>query len=294
MDHIVRPVEPGDLPQIYDIYYEDLTMAMAAPPPRPPVIGEIRHEVAAGVAWVAERAGRVDGFATLSVRGRVAFLSSLFVRQDTQSAGLGWRLLQAILPLRTHLCCTISSGDPRALALYSRSGMAPRWPELLLQTQTAPSAAPTPPGLVIDEADAGDPALEDWDARIGGRRRPQDLAYLIGEERAVPLWFRRGGEIVGYGLVRLSAGTPWHPDAATLGPIGAVSPDDARDCTIATVAWAWRRAPVLRIDLPGPHPALAALLGAGFRIIDMDTFMSAAAEPFAAPDRYIGSGGSLF
>ena len=50
-------------------------------------------------------------------------------------------------------------------------------------------------------------------------------------------------------------------------------------------------AAVLRIDVPGPHPSLAALLDAHFRIRDVETFMSAARTPFVDAQRYIGSGG---
>ena len=114
------------------------------------------------------------------------------------------------------------------------------------------------------------------------------------EQRAAPLWFRRQGTVVGYGYVRLGAGTIYSPQACTLGPIGARTPDDAGVCVLAAVAWAQSRAVVLCIDLPGQHPALAALLDAHFRITYVETFMSAAHTPFLDPRCYVGSGGTLF
>src|SRR5207249_11985331 len=111
---------------------------------------------------------------------------------------------------------------------------------------------------------------------------------------AAALWFRRQGTVVGYGYVRPGAGTLNSPEACTLGPIGARTPDDARACVLAAVAWARPRATVLRIDVPGPHPSLAVLLDAHFRIVDVETFVSTEHTPFVDPRRYSGSGGSLF
>lgn len=67
--------------------------------------------------------------------------------------------------------------------------------------------------------------------RPGRRRRPGDLAYLIREVGAVPLWFRRGDRVVGYGFAQMrSPESLRYPDALTLGPIGAQTPHDAQAC----------------------------------------------------------------
>jgi hypothetical protein len=173
--------------------------------------------------------------------------------------------------------------------------MRPRWPNLLLQAGSPLRQTPLRvPSAHIVEADPADEALIAWDAAICGRPRPMDHHYWTGEERAIPLWFSRWGRRIGYGYVRLGAGTFQHPDAATIGPIGADNPEDALACTLSAVRWAASRAAVLRIDVPGPHPALAPLLEGGFRIIDMDTFCLAGETMFADPQCYISSGGSLF
>lgn len=51
---------------------------------------------------------------------------------------------------------------------------------------------------------------------------------------------------------------------------------------------------MLRVALPGAHPALAPLLEARFRITDMDVFVSSGSGMLLDPRRYIPSGGSLF
>jgi hypothetical protein len=152
---------------------------------------------------------------------------------------------------------------------------------------------PLTPAIEIIEADPGDPALVRWDAQISGRLRPVDHLYWVREQRAVPLWFRQQGQIVGYAYIRLGAGTLRYPQACTLGPIGVSAPQNATDCVLASVNWVLQRAEVLRIDVPGPHPCLATLLERGFRITYVDTFVSTTDTPFFDAQCYIASGGDL-
>lgn len=291
---VVRAANDDDLPQIYDLYYADATGHTADPGSRPSTILDIHHEYAAGTMLVVDEAGVILGFASVTTRGQVAFLSSLFVRPDAQSRRLGRALLNHVLPQDGTLLCTLSSSDPRAMALYTRFGMRPRWPNLLLQGGAPRQTPLRTPSAQVGEADPADEALVTWDAAVAGRPRPRDHRYWIDEERAVPLWFSRRGARIGYGYVRLGAGTFRHPEAATIGPVGAHSPRDSLACTLAAMGWAASHAPMLRIDVPGPHPALAPLLEAGFRILDVDTYCQGGMDLVADPSRYISSGGSLF
>lgn len=289
----IRAAAEQDLAGIYEVYYLAAVGGEAQPAPQPSLFADIRHECRSGVASVAERGGRIEGFAALTIRGEVAFLSSLFVREEVRSQGLGRRLLAAVLPRDGKILATVASADLRALSLYARAGMRPRWPVLLLRgTPTAAMALPDS-GVEPGQADPDDQELALWDARCCGRPRPQDHAYWRQEEGAVSLLFRRGRETIGYGIVQLGAGTLDEPGACTIGPVGALLPDDAAACVLAAVGWAAARSAVLRIDVPGPHHALAPLLAAGFRIIDQDTFCSSGLLPFVDSRCYVGSGGSL-
>jgi hypothetical protein len=80
----------------------------------------------------------------------------------------------------------------------------------------------------------------------------------------------------------------------TLGPIGARQAGDAAGCVAAAVHWASARAAVVRVCVPGPHPALGLLLAHGFRIHDVDIFCSTQAPRFTDVRRYLPSGGDLF
>jgi len=133
-----------------------------------------------------------------------------------------------------------------------------------------------------------------WDAHVSGRPRPEDLQFWVREERAVPLWFRRQGQTVGYGYVRFGAETLPDPQSCTLGPMGADTPEDATACVLAAVHWAMQRAVEVHTDVPGPHPCLITLLERGFHIHSFDTFVSSADTPFFDARCYIASGGDLF
>ncbi len=290
---LVREARATDLPRVYEIAYLNAIRGDPAPPPSPGFFPDIQHEFSHGHMVVAEREGEIQGYASSTTRGRIAFLSSLFVAPTEQSSGLGRALLEALRPTAGDVFCTDSSSDPRALALYLRAGMRPRWP-LLYLLATSAVLSPRSPVLDVRVGEVGDPELARWDSELGGRERPMDHAYWTGVERAVPLWFLRRGITVGYGYVRLGAGTLHQPGAATLGPIGARSALDARASVLAAAGWAAGRAPALRIDVLGPHPALAPLLAAGFHIIDQDTFLAGRGRLGIDPRRYIPSGGSLF
>ena len=292
---LIRSAGPGDLPAVYDLFYAIEVGDDPDVPPRPAMLPDYPHLLANGELYVAESGGRILGFVGLVVRSGIAFLTDLFVSEERQSGRLGARLLRhALLPHAGRVRFTVSSTDPRALSLYIRAGLRPHWPNFLLRGH-----APSLSGLLAGDVAAvpvqpGDPELLAWDAATGGRERAQDHAYWAREEGGVPLWFRRGDETIGYGYVRLRAGTFYFPDAVRIGPIGARSPAAAAACVAAAVRWASGHGTVLRMDVPGPHPALAPLIEAGFRIAYVETLFASTAELFFDPTRYLGSGGSLF
>jgi len=288
-----RAVE-ADLPQVYDIYYEAEVGDDPHPPPRGDIPSIFRHELQTGEMAVVEQEGRVVAFASVMPRGAFALLAELFVRKAHQSAGIGRALLQHILPHDHRTRCTLSSRDSRALALYTRSGMRPRWPNFWLRADTARLRDLPVSSLEVVEGQGGEPALLRWDTEVSGRYRPVDHAYWVQECQAVPLWFRWQGKTVGYGYAqRRSDDSLWHPEAITLGPIGAHTAPEALACVCAAVEWARPHAAVLRISVPGLHPSLAPLLEAGFRITYVETFFSSAAHALADVECYIPSGSTL-
>lgn len=292
----IRPATTADLPELHAIWYATEVEGDPAPPPRGAPLPTLGHILATGTLLVCERGGRIVGFAGLIRRGEVAFLTDLFVRPDVQSSGIGSALLRRILPGGDGVIrCTLASGDPRAVALYIRAGMRPRWPHFWLRAEPARLGGLPETGVVTVEADPGDAELRRWDAELSGRDRPEDLRFLLGAMDAVPLWFSREGRRIGYGYVqRRSPESLWYPDAYRLGPIGARSTADAVECALAGVRWARGRADVLWLAVPGPHAALAGLLDAGFQIAHVETFLSSEERPFADVARYVPTGSTFF
>jgi GNAT superfamily N-acetyltransferase len=288
-----RSANEAELRSVYEVFYQNELLDN----PHLPFPGDIppylSHVLQTGMLYVAEEDGRILAFAGAITRGNISFLTDLFVLPSSQSGKLGKTLLQTVLPQDNLIHCTLSSSDPRALALYIRAGMRPQWPHFALRLEKSTHVWSVAPDMDIIEADPDDLALISWDAQISGRLRSADHQFWVREERAVPLWFRRQGQTVGYGYVRFGAEALPDPQTCTLGPFGASTQEDATACVLAAVNWAVQRAVVLHIDVPGPHPCLATLLECGFHIISFDTFVSTAITPFFDARCYIASGGDL-
>jgi GNAT superfamily N-acetyltransferase len=295
----VRLATEADLPRVAQIWLEaQLEEDDPQPVGKPEVPSLYVHELESRELHVLERDGDVAAFGALLERGAVRFLADLFVARAWRSSGLGQRLLEHLLTGldRAGSRCTISSADPRALALYVRAGLRPLWPHLsLLADLSALGRLPGDDPLEVVQADPDDPALVAWDTELSGRRRRQDLRYWVQRRGGLPLWFLHLGEVVGYGFAQTrSDDLLAHPDAITLGPIGARTPEQAEACAYAAVEWARGRAAVARIAVTGPHPALGPLLAAGFRIGEVETFCSTDSAQFVDVQRYVSSGGDLF
>ena len=292
---IFRPAREHDLPEIYYIFY--LNETAFAPKHRPPV-GEIAadfwHIYRTGTMYVAEEDQRVQAFAASTTRSGKTFLSHLYVHPDHQSAHLGKQLLPFVLPVNNERF-TVSSTDMRALSLYIRLGMQPQWPNYLMGAPGPLAASSLQTEIECEEGRADDPQFVEWDSIASGRRRPEEIAYWTSEQQAIPLWFRRKGKMVGYGYVSLNTSSFWASNVCTIGPIGVKQAEDAAACVMAALSWAAQhKVRMYRIDVPGPHPALAPLLNAGFHLFYTETFASSAHPPFFDPRGYIPSGSNLF
>jgi GNAT superfamily N-acetyltransferase len=170
----IRLAQTVDLPRIAEIWAASQGDGAATGVP-----SLYDHECANQELFVAERSGVLLGFASVVVRGSVAFLADLFVDPACQSEGVGRRLLHHVLPVDRRLCCTLSSGDPRALGLYIRAGMRPYWPCYQLRARLPHLHDLDSDTMKFVEAATDDPELVRWDEAISGRLRPQDLAYWV-------------------------------------------------------------------------------------------------------------------
>jgi GNAT superfamily N-acetyltransferase len=129
-----------DLGAVNAIFHEAQTEGDATPPALLNGLPIFPHEIAHSELWVATEAGTVVGFAATVERGGTAFLAELFVRRDRRSNGIGAALLERCFDDRGLPRMTMSSPDPRALALYVSLGLEPRWPLFYLIGEPARSS----------------------------------------------------------------------------------------------------------------------------------------------------------
>lgn len=248
-----RAARPADMPAIRAIAAAHDTLE--AWPQRPDYLD---HESSTGTVVVAEDADGIAGFGAVVVRDGVHHLGDLFVRPGHEGGGAGRTMLAQLLP-PTGRRTTFSSSDRRALALYARRGLVPVAPLLHLRGEAAPA------GWGEGGAGAaGDPdEAAAMDASLRGYARPEEHRFLSAAGAEVRIWERA------FACLR-TAGATTH-----VGPCGDLG-GGART-VLAAVALALERSPVAALALPGPHPALAPLLAAGFRIVDVDTIMTSPA-----------------
>jgi len=261
----VRSARLDDLPAIADI------MAANDEPVGWPDLPDVRlpyleHALRSKRLRVAELDGSVIGIggsAELGVPdGRI--VTDLFVDPGAHERGAGKALLEAVLDGATQRM-TFSSADDRALGLYIRAGMRPWWPLLYVEVE-AGGLGPDDPGVAARPADAVETAR--WSLAWTGMDRTADFEHYATMPEAAGFAIVEGGAVVAIGWARreqIRSDGRWlahasiAPDAdpvrATFGILRAAAANDR-----------------LNAPIPGPHPAMRALLDNGVRIGGRDTF----------------------
>jgi GNAT superfamily N-acetyltransferase len=278
----VRLAEPADLPGAHALL---LANGLHAGEPEPPA--HLEHVRSTGRLVVADDDGAIVGFAATIERGGATFLTDCFVDPARHGAGVGRRVLEAVLD-GAGTAWTFASEDPAALPLYARAGMLPRAPVLWLELEADRARELLPRGVELEAVDAGDADVAALDREAFGRAREVDTAHWARDTAAGPHLLRRAGWPVAYAwvrppstLVRERAGR-WE-----VGPAGGRTPAEATLALLAAVALAARQGRGVALNVIGPHPALPALLGAGARVVDRDIWL--ATSPVFDPTRYVPS-----
>jgi ribosomal protein S18 acetylase RimI-like enzyme len=280
----VRPASPADFPAIEAI-------AVASHEPTTsigwPAFFYLEHLLEHGTLRVAERDGALLGYGAAMVVGGArpaAHITDLFVDPAVHGQGAGGAILRelmATVPVRDWHTC--SSSDPRAMTLYARAGMQPRWPVIYLSGPVVHADLAPDPGAetaAIDPAAAAETELG-WSGRDltthyrhWAERPPGGTTFALSlDGQAAAVGTCRDGRFgPGRVLDHLAVAPDADPERAVLAAVASRAvrgsfADASPDPSIT-----------LKLALPGPNPALLPLLARGFRIQDHDTFMATRAD----------------
>lgn len=216
------------------------------------------HELEHGRLVVGEDEDGIAGFGAALERGGVTYLADLFVLPDRLGRGVGSAIMAALFPDSGDRF-TFASSDPRTRPLYTRYGMRPL--SRLLYLAAAATGARRVAGPDLGAAEATAEEVVELDRRASGRERAQDLEFLGANGT-----FLASGDA--YGYVRVVG------QEALLNPTGAAGAEGLSSITLALVRDSAERASVVRVAAMESHPALPALLAAGFVVEEFDTYMT--------------------
>ncbi len=167
---------------------------------------------------------------------------------------------------------TFSSSDPRAMPIYARAGMRPRWPLLYVHGPAPEIAAESATeALEVEQAEAD--AVSAVEQSVTGVDRAVEHRYWARRPGATAAVVRIGGAAVGAVSFVVRGGETRIEHLA-------LTPDIDAGPVVAAIG-AYAGAPTVRAFVPGPQPLLEWLLHRRFMVDDTDTFMSS--DPDAVP-----------
>jgi GNAT superfamily N-acetyltransferase len=155
--------------------------------------------------WIAERDGKIIGYARSILRDKIRELTEFFVLPDEQSAGLGRDLLSRAFPEGAENRIIVATFDTRALMRYMKAGVLARFP--IAEFNCVPKAVEYSSDLrfqAISESSETLAQLSLIDKKILGHERSIDHHFLLKERQGFLYW--RDAELMGYGYVGFRSG----------------------------------------------------------------------------------------
>jgi GNAT superfamily N-acetyltransferase len=223
---------------------------------------------------------RPVAFVSAVVRGRVWFLSMLFVRSEEQGAGIGKALLDQVLPASGMILATCTdSAQPVSNGLYASLGIVPRMPLYDLIGYPRAHALPAlPAGIVATAIDreGSEGEIEAIEGELGVEHR-QDREFVRSEDRRGFLYRDGGGRVAAFGYAS---------PIGRLGPIGVRDPELMPAVIGHLVSAVVPRGP-FAMWVPGAADgAFVGLLRAGLRLDGLPVLVCWS-RPFADFSRYV-------
>jgi GNAT superfamily N-acetyltransferase len=232
------------------------------------------HLLCHGRVVVAELAGKVAAFGAVRQIGAgdymVSMLCDLFVDPAAQGRGCG-RAMLTDLWAQAHRKMTFSSLHANAIPLYTSFGLDAWWPLLYMHGDTA--RLPVINAWTVEPVTAGTVAR--YELSWTGADRLADHQAWAARPGGESVLVSRDAEVVAAGAV-INSG----PDRGIVHLAVSPSADDGAAAAAVLLTLAQLEGPgsdIARVCLPAPHPAVRALLAAGWRFDEFDLFM--ATEP---------------
>jgi GNAT superfamily N-acetyltransferase len=240
----------------------------------------VRHIIVNHRAQVAEIGGVIVAYGAVVGAGASWHLADLFVAPDRLGQGIGRPLLNALFE-GIDRRSTYASDDPRALPIYTRAGMAPRWVGLYLDGPAAAIEAQA--GIDVVGAEPG--RLAELERAWTGDFRPADHAFWASQAEADPFVVSdaEGPVALGYARGRQVS------DQRALDRLVIRPGADPVAPVLAAVGRSGRGGGV-HVAVPGPNPVLLPLLERGFQVVERDQYM-ASADDLMDPARMLPNPG---
>lgn len=260
----LRPATEVDLPAIHRVWWA--TELASNPSEAVKNNPWFAHVIRTGAMLVAELDGQLVGFAGCRRLGDTSVISDFFVDPAHQGTGIGTKLLESLLPPDRPVM-TLASDDPKAVSVYTRFGMTPRWKCHYVAGEPTRFA---PGSLEIGEIDSYPvPAT--------------DLPHLQIDLGCTFIEIGQAGSSGKAAVADGSVESSWV--AAEGGPVEVLT---------SALAWmAARGASKVEIQIGEGHAAFAVLVDAGFTVRYSDTFMASPGAEVPDPTRLTFNGDLL-
>lgn len=151
--------------------------------------------------WVAEINGEISGYARSIMRDRHRELTELFILPGVQSRGIGSELFKRAFPIDgTEHRSIIASPDTRALAMYLKANVYPRFP--IMHFSRTPESIAMESDLTIEVMPPIEEIIETLaaiDLFVTGHRRDAEHRWLISDRQG--FLYTRKGRAAGYGYI---------------------------------------------------------------------------------------------
>jgi GNAT superfamily N-acetyltransferase len=232
------------------------------------------HLLCHGRVVVAELAGKVAAFGAVRQIGTgddaVSMLCDLFVDPAAQGNGCG-RVMLTDLWAQARRKMTFSSLHANAIPLYTSFGLDAWWPLLYMHGDAA--RLPVINELTAETATAG--RVAGYELRWTGADRLADHEAWAARPGGESVLVSRDADVIAAGTVVNSG-----PDRGIVHFVISPAADDGAAAAAVLLTLAQlngTESEVAHVCLPAPHPAVRALLAAGWRFDEFDLFM--ATEP---------------